>query len=268
MKFSWKINLIVAGFFISFLTDGIFYSFAVLFPGLLKDFKKGESDTAWVASLSRGFIQLIGLVVGPLTKQFGCTAVAIVGSLLASTALFLSAFATEILYLDFSYGILGGCAAGFCIHPAVIATTINFSKHRGLAVGLVTAGTGCGIFAFAPFMNVIVDAYNWQASLMICGGIILNVTILALFLRPFNPFRCCCKLVPGRDPSLQPVNPCRCCVKAKPSENITPEAAPEQQSFVERQLGEGQFGEVNLAKTLRRIGQFGEFPLAESQLGE
>lgn len=60
-----------------------------------------------------------------------------------------------------------------------------FSKNRGLALGIVSMGSGLGTLFIVPGNERLIDAFNWSGAFLICGSIAgVLMVISALFLRP------------------------------------------------------------------------------------
>lgn len=57
-------------------------------------------------------------------------------------------------------------------------------KSAGLAVGLAMSGGGCGSFLMPLLMEYLVIRYGWEGSLLILGGLSLNICVCGALLRP------------------------------------------------------------------------------------
>lgn len=82
--------------------------FGVIFSRYL--LQEGSSSTvnAWLFNIHSCVWNGMGLMVRPLTQEFGWRTVAIAGVLLAFMALVLSAFTPSPLFLFFSFSLLSG----------------------------------------------------------------------------------------------------------------------------------------------------------------
>ena len=56
----WGWMVVFAYFWISVITDGIRYSFGVMFISLLEAFGRGNGETAWVGGLLAGTTNVVG----------------------------------------------------------------------------------------------------------------------------------------------------------------------------------------------------------------
>uniref|UniRef100_G3TNZ5 Solute carrier family 16 member 8 n=1 Tax=Loxodonta africana TaxID=9785 RepID=G3TNZ5_LOXAF len=98
-----------------FVVTGFAYGFpkavSVFFRELMRDFGAGYSDTAWVSSIMLAMLYGTGPVSSILVTRFGCRPVMLVGGLLASAGMVLASFATRLLELYLTAGVLtGGCS--------------------------------------------------------------------------------------------------------------------------------------------------------------
>jgi len=73
-------------------------------------------------------------------------------------------------------------AAGAFYAPLTTTVTRWFTANRGLAVALVSAGTGLGTFIVAPLTRWLISSYDWRLAMLILGDIVWLVIIPLGFL--------------------------------------------------------------------------------------
>ena len=56
----WKWVIVICGFFLSFLTDGVRFSFGLTYKELLEEFNKGKGATAGIGSLMFAMMNFSG----------------------------------------------------------------------------------------------------------------------------------------------------------------------------------------------------------------
>uniref|UniRef100_A0A8C3KQK9 Solute carrier family 16 member 4 n=1 Tax=Calidris pygmaea TaxID=425635 RepID=A0A8C3KQK9_9CHAR len=85
-----------------------------------------------------------------------------------------------------SLRFLGGL--GFaCLYQAAAVMTAKRCRTR-LAFSNAIARSGMGLtFLIAPFTQLLLDFYGWQGTLLIFGGIMLNLVPSSMLLRPGSP---------------------------------------------------------------------------------
>uniref|UniRef100_A0A8C7IVG6 Monocarboxylate transporter 9 n=1 Tax=Oncorhynchus kisutch TaxID=8019 RepID=A0A8C7IVG6_ONCKI len=182
----WGWVVIVACFMAQFLAYGSPQSVGVLYPEWLHTFQEGKGMTAWVGSLVSG----VGLIASPVCSacvdNFGARPVTIFSGVMVAGGLMLSAFAPNVQFLIFSYGIVVGLGCGLVYAATLTITCQYFDKRRGLALGIVTTGTSVGGFLYATAQNELIVLFGLEGCLLIIGALALNLMACAGFMRPLN----------------------------------------------------------------------------------
>ncbi|XP_016078563.1 PREDICTED: monocarboxylate transporter 3 [Miniopterus natalensis] len=128
-----------------FVVTGFAYGFpkavSVFFRALMRDFGAGYSDTAWVSSIMLAMLYGTGPVSSILVARFGCRPVMLVGGLLASAGMVLASFATRLLELYLTAGVLTGLGLALNFQPSLVMLGLYFDRRRPLANGLAAAGS-------------------------------------------------------------------------------------------------------------------------------
>ena len=68
--------------------------------------------------------------------------------------------------------------------PSHVLCGLYYSKHRSLATGVATAGSGLGSTVFPIILYNLIQYYGWRGSLLILTGLNLHLFIFAALLRP------------------------------------------------------------------------------------
>lgn len=182
--YGWVI--VLASFLCNLVVDGIAYTFGIFLPVLVEQFKVERGTVAWVGSLLTGMYLIVGPLVSALCNKFGCRAVCIAGSIMASVAFVLSTFSTSVWMLMVVYGVIGGIGFGMIYLPAVVAVGYYFETKRSLATGIAVCGSGVGTFVFAPLATFLLDNLDWKNSLLILAGLILSCALFGSLMRPLT----------------------------------------------------------------------------------
>jgi len=69
----------------------------------------------------------------------------------------------------------------------IIACMISsyFKKHRGMANGIATSGSGVGMFLFPPLISFLLDEFAFEGACIIGSGIVLHsIACAGLFISP------------------------------------------------------------------------------------
>ncbi|CAH1256286.1 SLC16A9 [Branchiostoma lanceolatum] len=179
----WSWVVLFAGMGAMICTEGMCDAVSVLVPAWLDKFKSSRGSTTWIGSLL-----CLRFIAGPfggvLIKKFGCRKVGILGSVIMSAGIALSAFGTSVPYMYFTYGILGGAGCGLPLLAAVVSVGQYFDKKRHIAYGISVAGVGVGISAFSAFQQYLLDEFGWFGTALIVGAVVLNNCVFCALFRP------------------------------------------------------------------------------------
>jgi MFS family permease len=127
----------------------------------------GEIDL--IGTLSASVMTLGAPLVNALMKRFGPRPVALLGGILFGVASIAASFGTRLWHFVLVQGLLQGCAACLTYIPAVTVSPAFFDKRRGLAMGIITSGTGLGGMAWAPFLRYLITAIGFRNTLRVTG---------------------------------------------------------------------------------------------------
>jgi MFS family permease len=100
---------------------------------------------------------------GALSDRFGTRPVVLAGGVLLGSGLVLASQAATVGQFQLLFGVLIGVAAGSFYAPLTATATRWFTRHRSLAVALVSAGMGIGSMTLSPFARwlLALGALSW-----------------------------------------------------------------------------------------------------------
>lgn len=180
----WGWMVVLASFSIHIVTDGLTYSFGIFYTEFLKYFNEGKGYTAWIASILVGVTLCSGPISSSLVNRYGCRAVTIAGSILASICLAISVLAESVFTLFITIGFGTGLGLGLIYLPAIVSVTMYFERLRSLATGIAVCGSGLGTFIFAPVTEILITQLGWRHALLIIAGIVLGCSVFGAMFRP------------------------------------------------------------------------------------
>ena len=122
------------------------------------------------------------LMWGVLSDRWGARRVVVAGGFLLGLGLVASSRITSLWQLYAAFGGVVGVAAGAFYAPLTTTVTRWFTARRGLAVALVSAGTGLGTFMVAPLTRWLISSYDWRVAMLILGDLVWLVIIPLGFL--------------------------------------------------------------------------------------
>lgn len=144
---------------------GIRGTYAVFYVALLQAFGWSRGVTATVLSISvlvEGFSMP---VAGSLVDRWGSRKTLVLGGLLLAVGLAFSGTVSSLWQVYLWLGVVTALGLGFMgmvPHVAIIAR--QFTRRRGLAMGLAWAGGGLGIAALLPTAQFLVDVWGWRLA--------------------------------------------------------------------------------------------------------
>lgn len=130
-------------------------------------------------------------IFGAMAERWGDRWAIIVGAILYSSGLILTAFATtpasiQLLKIILGFGIAG---TGFGVILAVVGRAAS-DDNRSLALGIATAAGSAGQVFGAPLAEGLLAFYPWQSVFIIFGVIVLSTMLFLPMLgdgRPATP---------------------------------------------------------------------------------
>ncbi|KAI7796930.1 monocarboxylate transporter 4 [Triplophysa rosa] len=171
-----------------FIITGFSYAFpkavSVFFKELIREFGVGYSDTAWISSILLAMLYGSGPLCTILVNRFGCRPVMMVGGLFASMGMIMASFATSIIHIYLSTGVITGLGLALNFQPSLIMLNRYFSEKRPLANGLAAAGSPVALCCLSPLGQVLQYNYGWRGGFLILGGLLLNCCACGALMRP------------------------------------------------------------------------------------
>jgi MFS family permease len=184
--YGWYIALVGATAYA--LGYGARFSFSVIFPSLLEEFKWSRDLTATMFSVHLLIYGIAAPITGFLVDRTGARKTMVLGTILLALGLVLSRWGNQLWYFWITFGLISG--AGLCMIGAVPFTTVLrnwFEKKRGLAFSLLFLGSG-GAFGCYPVIAWLIETVGWRNTYLIEGLVVGGVMIpLILFVVRYHP---------------------------------------------------------------------------------
>ena len=119
---------------------------------------------------------------GALSDRFGTRAVVLSGGVLLGLGLVLASRVSSLLQFQLVFGVIVGLAAGSFYTPLTATTVRWFTRHRSLAVALVSAGLSVGSALMGPLARWLITTHDWRFAMLVIGDLVWLVIIPAAFL--------------------------------------------------------------------------------------
>ncbi|XP_045199768.2 monocarboxylate transporter 7-like [Mercenaria mercenaria] len=177
--------VIVIGYFIGiFCMVGIAKSFGILLVQFVDYFDIPVAIAALIMGVSGGVYTLAAPVCVAAGQHFTQRRVVMIGGLIGALGLSLSGFLFSIEWVIFTFGALYGFGNACLFGNGLVIIGQYFNKRRGLANGLSLSGASLGQFAIPPLLQFLLDTYSLKGTLIIIGGMYLNVIMCGALFRP------------------------------------------------------------------------------------
>ena len=107
---------------------------------------------------------------GALSDRFGTRVVVVSGGALLGLGLVAASQAATVGQFQILFGVIIGVAAGSFYAPLTATATRWFTRHRSLAVALISAGFAIGSMTISPFARWLIDHYGWRTAMLTLGA--------------------------------------------------------------------------------------------------
>ena len=185
MKLFYGWVIVAVGIVVGCIGMGGLMSFGVFLQPMANSLgwsRAGISTGSTLAFLSMG---VGGFFWGRLFDRYGVRVVVMLGGLLQGLGLVVASQAQSLPMFLAAYGAVVGLAVGAFYVPLTAATASWFTRHRSLAVSLVSAGLALGTTLVAPLARWLIVTHDWRFAMLVLGLIAWAVILpAALLLRP------------------------------------------------------------------------------------
>jgi MFS family permease len=157
----------------------------VLIVPLQDEFGWTRAATSLAVSVNLILFGLTAPFAAALMDRFGIRRVTAAALALVATGSGLTVFMNATWQLVLCWGVLVGLGTG-SMAMVFAATVANrwFVRHRGLVIGVLTAGGATGQLIFLPVLAWLADQHGWRsAALTVAVAALVVVPLVALVLR-------------------------------------------------------------------------------------
>jgi len=163
---------------------GVSYSFAAFFASLAQQFQADRADVSLVFGLS-GLVYFVGGAgAGLLADRFGPRVVCGVGMLFIAGGLLVSSLAQSMAMVYVGYGLGIGIGIALVYTPSIACVQPWFTRRRGLAAGIASAGIGAGTVVVPLLATALIGGLAWRGAMQVLAvGVLLLGVGATLLLR-------------------------------------------------------------------------------------
>src|SRR3954471_19479348 len=165
------------------------YAMAVALPLIQAEFGVARSEATLPYTLTMLGFGLGGILMGRLSDRFGAMVPVLIGACCLGGGFIAAGMSATLWQFSLAHGLLIGllgCSASFA--PLVADTSLWFSRHRGMAVGIVASGNYLAGAIWPPVLQHFFETHGWRATYTGVGLFCIATMLpLAFVLRPRPP---------------------------------------------------------------------------------
>ena len=152
-------------FFCLLFSAGLRATPSVLLDPLHQAFGWSRATISLAAAIGIFFYGMVGPFAAAAMDHFGLRRVLLGALLVMAASSAASAYMTQSWHLIALWGIFSGIGSG-AVATVLAATIANrwFLKHRGLAMGILTASTATGNLIFLPVLAALASSGDWTRA--------------------------------------------------------------------------------------------------------
>lgn len=160
----------------------------VLMVPLQEEFGWSRVTTSLAVSVNLVLYGLTAPFAAALMERFGVRGVTAGALTLVAVGSGLTVFMTASWQLVLCWGVLIGLGTG-SMAMVFAATVVGrwFVRHRGMVLGVLTAGGATGQLVFLPLLAWLTERYGWRSASLVVALAALAVVPLVLLLMRERP---------------------------------------------------------------------------------
>jgi MFS family permease len=182
---SYRWVILASAFMMMLASAGISQAFSLFVKPMAMDFGGARGNVAIAYALYMICFGAGSFVTAWLADRVHMRLLLLIAAVCYSIGAVLSGLANSLWTLNLAFGVLNGGAVGSLVGCLTYAIVQWFSLHKGLALGILLAGMGMGVFVSSMTAGAVMDLYGWRGAFILLGvwATLVNIPA-ALLIQP------------------------------------------------------------------------------------
>ncbi|XP_033358059.1 uncharacterized protein LOC117237811 [Bombus vosnesenskii] len=183
---SWGWMIVLAYSLNGICTVSIMQGFGLIFKDIFPRFGFTATEGTIIINTNLASGMLLGLINGPLLRLFGYRKMAMIGSIVFSSGVIITAFAKSFTCLMIFYGIVASLGTSMTLSAFSYALNSYFTTKRGRAISLAMTLIGVGPIIVPQVTTLLSSYYGSQGTILLYGAFTLHSLVGSLLLHPLK----------------------------------------------------------------------------------
>lgn len=145
---------------------GVVYSFAAFFEPFAGEFQASRAQVSLVFGLCGLIYFVLGAFAGMLADRFGPQRVTGAGMVCIAASLLAGSAAGSMAQVTLAWGVGLGVGLALVYTPAIGCVQPWFTRRRGLAAGIASAGIGAGTLVVPVAAAAAIAQWQWRGAMV------------------------------------------------------------------------------------------------------
>ena len=164
------------------------WSVIVALPAVQAEFAVARSAAALPYTMTMICFGFGGIVMGRLSDRLGVMLPVIGGAIALGIGYVVASQAESLWQFALAQGLLVGAASSVSFAPIIADTSLWFTRHRGMAVAVISSGSYLAGTVWPPVVQHFIDSVGWRRTYVGIGVFcVVTMVPLALALRRRSP---------------------------------------------------------------------------------
>jgi MFS family permease len=185
---------VAAAFMMMLASAGISQAFSLFVKPMATDFGGARGTISMAYTIYMVCFGVGSFLMTWLADRVSIRLLLAIAAVSYAAGAILSGLAGSLAALYVAFGVLNGAAVGSLVGCLTYAVAQWFDTRKGLALGIMLAGMGMGVFVSSMVANLVMASYGWRGTFIVLGivALVINMPMLLLIrervaARPARP---------------------------------------------------------------------------------